>query len=249
MKRLFVLFLSLFTLATSLCAIPLFPQKVVKYPLANGHNLELDFFGPKDALQYFDASVLTNGFSQLSTTYNLTDDFTISFAPQNTGELLFLVSFDATDSGLGKSLHPITNAAGLRGLPLVAPRDALVIVQSWYASFLSNSSQGKPDSFVSSMRRTIFTVDYSASAPSNGKLVTLMIPGSFQNNTPVFDSKLGLTDYSTWTTYHIKLNDPSYTAALQTDYFYILDPIEDPNNPGVKRDSVMVYALFDKVVP
>ena len=99
------------------------------------------------------------------------------------------------------------------------------------------------------MRRTIFTVDYSASAPSNGKLVMLMIPGSFQNNTPVFDSKLGLTDYSTWTTYHIKLNDPSYTAALQTDYFYILDPIEDPNNPGVKRDSVMVYALFDKVVP
>ena len=77
----------------------------------------------------------------------------------------------------------------------------------------------------------------------------LMMPGSFQNNTPVFDSQAGVDRLFHWTTYHIKLFDPSYTAALQNDYFYILDPIEDPNNPGVKRDSVMVYALFDKVMP
>lgn len=250
MKRLAVFLIALLTLVTGLFAFPLYSnQTKVNYTLANGHKLELDFFGPKEALQYFDTSVLTDGFTQLSMTYKLTNDFTVSFTPQDTGELLFLVSFDGEDSVLSSTLHPTTNVAGLRGLSLVAPRDALTIVQSWYKSYLANPNQDKSDNFVSLMRKTIFIVDYYATSPTTGKLVALAMPGTFENNTPIFDPKMDLTDYSTWINYHIRLYVATYEAALRDDYFYTLDPISDPNNPGVKRDNVMVYALFDKTAP
>jgi len=250
MKRLLVLFLLLFTLTTVLFAFPLYPQQtVVKYQLANGHKLELDFFAPKDSLQYFDSSLLTDGFAQLAKIYTLTNDFSVSFAPQNTGELLFLVSFDGLSSGLSSSLHPTTNAEGLRGLPLDAPRDALAVVLAWYKSFLTNPSPDKSVSFISSMRKTVFTVNYSAMGPGTGHGLQLAMHGSFQSDTPVFDSKMEVMDFSTFINSHITIADDSYVQALQNDYFYILDPISDPNTPGVKRESVMVYALFDKVAP
>lgn len=248
MKRIVLFLVVLFTLATGLFAIPLFPQTVVKYPIANGHLLELDFFGPKDASSYFDKSILTDGFAQLSTSYQLTNDFTVSFVPHNTGELVFIVNFQGLTSGLS-SLHPTTNAAGLRGLSLVAPRDALAIVQAWYKSYLANPSQDKSDSFVASMRKMTFIVDYSVTSPVTDKPATLVMHGTFQGDAPVFDSKMNLTDYSTWTNYHISLYDPGYAATLQNDNFYILDPISDPTNPGVKRDNVTVYMLFDKTAP
>lgn len=250
MKRLLVLLLVLFAFTTGLFAFPLFPQQaVVKYQLANGHKLELDFFGPKDGLQYFDKSVLTDGFSQLAKTYKLTNDFSVSFAPQNNGELLFLVSFDGFQSGLDSSLHPTTNAAGLRGLPLIAPRDALAVVLAWYKSFLANPSPDKPASFVASMRKTTFTVNYSATSPATGHGLQLAMHGSFQDDVPVFDSKMEVMGFKTFVNSHITLADDSYVQTLQNDYFYVLDPISDPNNPGMKRESVMVYALFDTTAP
>lgn len=249
MRRLLVLLLSLFALASGLFAVPLFPKTVENYTLANGRKLELDFFGPKDALQYFDKSVLTDGLDQLSKTYTLVNDFTVSFVPDNKGVLGFIVDFDGTTSGLSATLHPTTNAAGLRGLSLVAPRDALLVIQAWYKSYLANPSKDKSDSFVTAMTKTTFFVDYSATSPITGHGAQLVMAGAFQGDTPVFDPRMGVSDYSTFTNYKIKLFDPSYAATLRDDYFYVLDPLSDPANPGVKRDNVSVYMLFDKVAP
>jgi hypothetical protein len=250
MKRLLVLVISLFVLSVGLFAMPLFPLTVTKLPLSNGHTLELNFFAPKESLPFFDKSILTNGFAQLSKTYNLSNDFSVYFTPQSTNELLFMVSFDGLTSGLSATLHPTTNAAGLRGLPLAAPRDALAIVQSWYKSFLANPSTNKSDSFVPLMRKTTFIVDYSATAPITGGGVRLAMHGSFQDDTPVFGPKMELMQLdASFLTHHIELASPDYLDSLQNDYFYILDPISDPANPGLKRESVTVYMLFDKTAP
>jgi hypothetical protein len=249
MKRLLVLLISLFVLSVGLFALPLFPQTKVINPISNGHTLELSFFAPKESLPFFDKSILMNGFAQLSKTYNLDNNFSISFNPQNTGELMFLVSFNNIPLDHNASLHPSTNAAGLRGLPLAAPRDALAIVQSWYKSFLSNPSTEKSIDFLSTMRRTIFVINYFATAPVSGKVAALTMHGVFQDDTPVFGPKIELMDYSTFMNHHIELASPDYLQTLQNDYFYVLDPINDPANPGLKRESVYVYFLFDKVAP
>ena len=121
MRRLLFLFLSLFTLVRPVSSPYRSSQRRSEnYTLANGCKFELDFFGPKDALQYFDKSVLTDGFAQLSNTYKLTDNFHgLPCSPRTLGgaRLSSLLSTPLI-SGLGKSLHPTTNAAGLRGLPL-----------------------------------------------------------------------------------------------------------------------------------
>ena len=249
MKRFLVFLLSLFALTAAVSALPLFPQTKVMLPLSNGRSLELDFFGPKDAILFFDESILTDGFAQLSKAYKLNNDFSVSFIPQNTNELQFIVAFDSIPSDHNASLHPSTNAAGLRGLPLAVPRDALILVQSWYKSFLANPSPNKSVDFLSTMQRTTFIVDYSATAPITGKGAMLAMHGVFQNDTPVFGAKMELMDYSTFSAHHIDLFSADYLQTLQTEYFYVLDPIKDPVNPGLKRESVFVYFLFDTTAP
>ena len=251
MKRLLVLFLSLLALSSGLIALPLYPQlPAVNLPLINGHKLELNFYAPKEALPFFDASILQKGFAKLSANYKLTNDFTVSFVPGDTGTLGFIVTFDGLDSGLSNTLYPRTNAIGLHGLPLVAPRDALEIVNAWYKSYLANPSQDKSDSFVSSIRKTTFIVDYYATSPITGGGLQLAMHGSFQGNTPVFDPKMEIMQLDlSLTTYHIALASSDNLQALQSDYFYVLDPIDDSANPGLKRESVFVYVLFGLPLP
>ena len=82
MNRLLVLLLGLFALTTGLFALPLYPQvPSVEHSLFNGHKFELDFFDTKEALPFFDASILQQGPSQLSATYNADTDFTVNFVP------------------------------------------------------------------------------------------------------------------------------------------------------------------------
>lgn len=250
MKRLLVLLISLFTLAAGVFAFPLYlPPNVVKLPLSNGRSLQLNFAAPKDALPYFDNSILQDGFSKLSGTYKLSNDFTVTFAPQDTRELQFGLSFDSMPQDHIAALRPVANAQGLRGLPLLAPRDALAVVQAWYKSFLANTSPDKPTAFLATTQKTIFTVIYDTKAPLSGKPVGLTMSGTIQNDTPVFKPHLDVEEYSTLTNHGIDLSDQAYLQALQSDSFFILEPISDPDNPGLKRKSVFVYMLFDKTAP
>jgi hypothetical protein len=74
--------------------------------------------------------------------------------------------------------------------------------------------------------------------------------GSFQGNTPVFDPKMEIMQLDlSLTTYHIALASSDNLQALQSDYFYVLDPIDDSANPGLKRESVFVYVLFGLPLP
>ena len=178
----------------------------------------------------------------------LTNDFTVSFNTQDMASVCSsflsawrtfgpqpLLAADANVAWSSACLHSGRPSRCLTDRPV------------WYQSSWRNPNQDKSDDFVSLMRKTILlSTIRNLLLPAN---CALAMPGTFENNTPIFDPKMDLTDYSTWINYHIRLYVATYEAALRDDYFYILDPISDPNNPGVKRDNVMVYALFDKTAP
>ena len=81
MKRLLVLLISLFVLSIGLFAMPIYPNTVSNLPLANGHTLKLDFYAPKDALPFFDQTILANGFTKLLSDTKLSCDFSLVEVP------------------------------------------------------------------------------------------------------------------------------------------------------------------------
>lgn len=251
MKRLFVLFLAVFSTVVSLSAFPLYPNpNETKLKLANGHTVTLDLLIPKEAVQYFDNSIIQDGFSKLSTTYKLANDFMVSFVPQDSHELMFLVVFDDIPQDHATTLRPSVNSQGLRGISLAAPRDALLIVQAWYKSFLANTSPDKPSAFLATMQKTIFTVDYFTTSPVTNNGVMLIANGVIQNDVVVFAPHLDVSEeYPIFKDHKIDLANPSFAQALQNDSFFIVEPINDPDNPGLKLESVYIYILFDKTAP
>ena len=218
MKRLFVFFLVVFATVASLSAFPLYPNPTeTKLKLANGHTVKLEFLTPKEAVQYFDNSIIQDGFSKLSTTYKLANDFTVFFNPQDSHELLFFVSFDSIPQDHATALRPSANSQGLRGISLAAPRDALLIVQAWYKSFLANTSADKPTDFLATMEKTVFTVDYYTTSQVTNNAVSLVAKGVIQDDAVVFTPHLDVGEIMTFTNHSIDLADPTYPQSLRND--------------------------------
>jgi hypothetical protein len=251
MKRLAVFLVALFTLVSSLFAAPIYPVIKTKLPLATGRTLELDFSAPKDALQYFDNSILTDGLSKLLADNKLDADVTVIFVPRNIkGAISFLVSFDDMNPAKADALKPVKNDYDLRCLPLGIPRDALRIALSWYNSFLVNKSPDKSADFLAPDQVIAFTVNYTFS----GQSTQLILGGTFlinnimfgvpMSNRAIFDPIITISDLKTFTSNRIRLYSQANLPYLQNAYMFMLDPIEDPKNPGIAMPSALVYPLF-----
>jgi hypothetical protein len=246
MKRLLVLFLSLFALSSGLFAFPAYPKNDTTYRLPNGHTIELEFYAPQEALPFFDASLLVNGFAKIAETYKINEDFGILFVVHTNNELRLGVVFKDLQAADISDLKPMQGGNGLHLLPLIVPRDAINVVESWFVSFLQNKSADKPTDFLKSIQSTPFYVQYQTKL-SNG---SLLIEGNFYGSTPselrpVFNSTMDIEDLSTITNHKISL-DPQdfYLSMLQNFYTFVLDPLDDQNNPGQRTENIFVYWLF-----
>ena len=252
MKRLLVLFVSLFLLSVGLFALPLYPNTVSKLPLTNGHTLEVDFYAPKDALPFFDQTILTNGFIKLLADTKLSCDFSIVFMPRSTHDIEFSVSFDNIDAATADAIKPAPNSYRTRCLPLLVPRDALMVLLSWYNSYLTNQDPAKTTGFVQPNQPLVFHVFYGCKGQLSlhGKFlinnIMSMVPPS---NRPIFDPAMIYTDLKTFNSYDIKFYNSRDVPYLTMSYGFVLDPIVDPSDSAITRTSVLVYKLFGMPTP
>jgi hypothetical protein len=250
MKRLLLLILGLGTLTMSVFAMAAYPKTDATYSLPNGHHIKLEFYAPKEALPFFDPSLLVNGFAKISDTYKINEDFDISLVVHTNNQLrlgVFFLDLQAADI---ESLRPLpvqeSNGAA-HFLPLIVPRDAIQVVFSWLQSFLANKSADKPVAFLKSIQSTPFFVQYQSKLNPG----SLAIEGQrFQGQTladlkPVFDATMILQDFSTITVHKISLDPtPTNTTMLENAYAFMLDPLDDQDNPGLRTENIFVYWLF-----
>jgi hypothetical protein len=256
MKRLIALFLVLVALACNLAAATLYPVIRNKLALQNGHTVELDFAAPQEALKYFDATILTEGFSKLLADKALDCDFTVMFVPRNLkGEISVSVSFDKIDISTADSLKPSVSF-GTNLLYLGAPARALSIVLNWYNSFLVNQDPGKNADFVSQNQPMSFVIFYSAKGQS--KQLTFrgifsrqnLMEGVHPDNGPVFNPVITYTDMKTFKSTDIPLNTSGKynLPMLQNQLKFVLDPVADRSSGNVYPSS-LIYNFFALSLP
>lgn len=250
MKRFLILVLGLAILTMSAFAIPAYPKTDAAYALPNGHKITLEFYAPKEALPFFDPSILVNGFAKIADTYRIGEDFGVSLVVHTNGELRMGVFFNDLQAADIESLRPLPiqeTAGTAHFLPLIVPRDAIQVVFSWLQSFLANKSADKPVAFLKSIQSTPFFVQYQSKLNPG----SLAIEGQrFQGQTrddlkPVFDATMNLEDFSTITVHKISLDPkPMNTMMLENAYTFVLDPLDDQANPGLRTENIFVYWLF-----
>ena len=238
MKRLLLLVLGLVVLSMSIIAMPAYPKTDATYPLPNGHKITLEFYAPKEALPFFDPSILVNGFAKIADTYKINEDFGLSFVVHTDNWLQLGIHFDHLKTSDIEFLKPIPGN-GLYQLPFIVPRDAINTFADWFSSFASNKDPDKPEAFLVKVQRATFFIDYDCISISKG---TLAITGTFSGK-PVFDSTMSIEDYSTLTFHKITL-DPRYDSWLQNFHTFVLNPLDDLYNPGLRTENIFVYWLF-----
>jgi hypothetical protein len=256
MKRFFAFFLVLVALGSDLVAATFYPVIRNKLDLQNGHTLELDFAAPQEALKYFDATILTEGFSKLLADNALDCDFTVMFVPRNMkGDISLSVSFDNIDISTADSLKPSVSF-GTNQLYLGAPARALSIMLKWYNSFLVNQDPGKNTDIVSQNQPMSFVVFYSAKGQS--KQLTFwgifsrqnLMEGVHPDNGPVFNPVITYTDTKTFKSTDIPLSSSSKynLPLLQYQLKFVLDPVSDRSSGSVYPSS-LIYDFFALGLP
>lgn len=250
MKRFVVLLLALLAITTAIAAAPFYPPIRTTYPLTTGRTLTLDFAAPKEALPFFDSAILTDRLGTLMTTSKLDADISVTFMPRNAkGDIALSISFDKIDPATADALKPVLNPYNLRCLPLAFPRDALHVLEAWLGSFLTNKSPERDASFLTNGQKIAFSVFYtfkgqSAMLTLSGSFSSFILKGVAPASRVVFNPTITYTNSKSGKIEVIRLYSDTNIPYLQSSFMFMLDPVEDPKNPGVAMPSALVYPLF-----
>lgn len=236
--------------AAGLAAAPFYPPITTTYPLATGRTLTLNFAAPKEALPFFDSAILTDRLGKLMLDSKLDADISVIFMPRNTkGDIALSISFDKIDPATADVLKPVLNPYSLRCLPLTFPRDALHALEAWLGSFLTNKSPERDASFLTNGQKIAFSVFYTfkgqtAMLTLSGSFSSYILVGVAPSSRVVFNPTITYTDTKSGKIEVIRLYSDSNIPYLQSSFMFMLDPVEDPKNPGIAMPSALVYPLF-----